>query len=198
MNKAEFLDALRERLKNLPYGEVRRITDYYSEYISDACDSGKTEEQVIFELGDINMLINKLKAELSFETAKKQPTLSNGLKALIAVVICIASLPVALPVLIVVFSVVVALFGAIIALGAALIAALVACVAIVIELFTQSFMMFPGNTGMALLMLGGSLLASGLLSLVLIGLVYLARAIVLGLIKLIKSIFRWATNKGRQ
>lgn len=198
MNKNEFLDTLRERLKNLPYGEVKRITDYYSEYILDATEGEKDEAQVIAELGDIDVLINKLRAELSFETAKNQPTPSNGAKALIATVILLFSLPVAFPVLMAVFAIIIALFGVVIALGAALIAAIVWCVGIVISLFTQSISLFPGNTGMAILTLGGSLFASGILSLLLLGFIYLTRAIILGLVKLIKVILNWVTNKGRK
>lgn len=197
MNKNDFIVVLKEKLKFLPYGEVEKITDYYYEYISDASESGKSEEEIIAELGDIDVLIYKLKAEQSFEAVKNKPTLSNGAKALIATVVGLFAVPIAFPVLISVFSVIVALFVTMVALGISLIAVLIACIVIVITLFVQSFALFPGNTGMTFLMLGGSLLASGTIWLLLLGFISLTRVIVIGLTKLTKSIFNWATKKRR-
>lgn len=197
MNKADFINILKEKLKNLPHGEVERITDYYYEYISDASESGKSEEEIIAELGDIDVLIYKLKAEQSFETVKNKPTLSNGAKALIATIIGLFAVPIALPVLIAVFCVIIAIFVTMVALGISLIAVLISCIVIVITLFVQSFALFPGNTGMTFLMLGGSLLASGILWLILLAFISLVRVVVIGLTKLAKSIFNWATKKRR-
>lgn len=198
MNKIEFLNILREKLKDLPHGEVERIIQYYEEYLADAGESGKVEEETISELGDTDVLVNKLKAEQSFETAKQKPTLSNGAKALIAAVVLIFSFPVAFPIVMAVFGIIVALFATIVGLGIALIALLVTSIAIIITLLFQSFSLFPGNTGMTLLMLGGTLFSSGILTLLLIGFVTLTRLIVTGLINLIKTIINWATNKRRK
>lgn len=52
MTKAEFLEALRGKLTGeVPASEIHRTIQYYDEYISEAVNSGKTESQVIEELG---------------------------------------------------------------------------------------------------------------------------------------------------
>lgn len=53
MTKNEFLDKLREALGNDLNGPaVRENVDYYSQYIADEVNSGRSEEEVISELGD--------------------------------------------------------------------------------------------------------------------------------------------------
>lgn len=57
MSKQEFLDELRRMLnRELEAAEVADHIRYYSEYIENAMRQGKTEEQVISELGDPRMI----------------------------------------------------------------------------------------------------------------------------------------------
>lgn len=52
MTKAEFLDALRGKLAGeVPVSEIDRTVRYYDEYISEAVNSGRSETQVLDELG---------------------------------------------------------------------------------------------------------------------------------------------------
>jgi len=52
MTKAEFLDALRGKLTGeVPVSEIDRTVRYYDEYISEAVHSGRSEAQVLEELG---------------------------------------------------------------------------------------------------------------------------------------------------
>lgn len=53
MTKSEFLDKLREALANDLTGPViRENVDYYSEYISNEVKAGRSEAEVVAELGD--------------------------------------------------------------------------------------------------------------------------------------------------
>lgn len=53
MTKSEFLDKLQEALGNdLNGAAVRENVDYYSQYIRGEVDDGRSEEEVIGELGD--------------------------------------------------------------------------------------------------------------------------------------------------
>ena len=53
MTKVEFLEKLRQALGNDLTGSViEENVNYYSQYISDEVNSGKSEEEVINELGD--------------------------------------------------------------------------------------------------------------------------------------------------
>lgn len=52
MTKAEFLEALREKLTGeVSASEIDHTIRYYDEYISEAVNGGKTEAQVMEELG---------------------------------------------------------------------------------------------------------------------------------------------------
>lgn len=52
MTKAEFLEVLREKLTGeVSASEMNHTIRYYDEYISEAVSSGKTEAQVLEELG---------------------------------------------------------------------------------------------------------------------------------------------------
>ncbi|MDD6615791.1 MAG: DUF1700 domain-containing protein [Lachnospiraceae bacterium] len=57
MTKQEFLDALRRMLnRELEADEVADNIQYYSDYIDDAVRKGKSESQVLAELGDPRMI----------------------------------------------------------------------------------------------------------------------------------------------
>ena len=52
MTKGEFLMTLRKKLAGeIPPQDVERNLQYYDKYITDAVRNGKTEEQVLEELG---------------------------------------------------------------------------------------------------------------------------------------------------
>ena len=55
MNKKEFLDILYEQLSGqMPEGNVAAHVQYYRNYIEDAVTQGRTETEVLNELGDRN------------------------------------------------------------------------------------------------------------------------------------------------
>ncbi len=57
MTKREFLEQLQKMLaRELDAGEVAENVRYYSEYIDNAVHKGKSEEQVLSELGDPRMI----------------------------------------------------------------------------------------------------------------------------------------------
>lgn len=68
MNKYLFLGTLQEELeKHMNKEEVKDIIEYYDNYLLEAQDYGKSEEEVIAELGDVHILaksiLNNLKNE---------------------------------------------------------------------------------------------------------------------------------------
>ncbi len=82
MTKAEFLKALRERLEGeVPDAEIRHTLQYYEEYIFDAVRAGKTESQVLDELGS-PLLIAKTIIDTSAmeEESGRQQTFEEGPK----------------------------------------------------------------------------------------------------------------------
>lgn len=191
MNKEAFIGLLKTRLNDLPYDEVQRIIDYYDEYIMEAVDSGKNEEEVISSFGDIDILINKLRTEQQIEAAKKKPTVSNGIKVLIAV-LGVLSIPIAIPFVIALISVVIALIGVLIGI----IAGVISLIVFVIYLFIQSFAVMGTDKAAAFLMMGGSLFGAGVLTFFVLGFTMLIRAIIKGFIYLMQKIYDRVTKKG--
>lgn len=61
MNKKEFLDILYEQLSGqMPEGNVAAHVQYYRNYIEDVVTQGRTEEEVLNELGDPRLIARTL------------------------------------------------------------------------------------------------------------------------------------------
>lgn len=61
MKKREFLRKLAKKLDNMKKKEVEDIIDYYDELIEDTIErTGKSEEDVIFDLGPIDDIVRKV------------------------------------------------------------------------------------------------------------------------------------------
>ena len=61
MTKSEFLEILREQLDGeMPSGEIYSNIHYYDQYIDKELSSGKTEEDVMNELGDPRLIAKTL------------------------------------------------------------------------------------------------------------------------------------------
>lgn len=65
MNKDEFLNDLRHALKGLPYEEVNKTLDYYSELIDDAVEDGADEKTFIAGLEDADTIAGRITDETS-------------------------------------------------------------------------------------------------------------------------------------
>ena len=50
MNKEEFLNSLRKRLKGLPNNEIEERISFYSEMIDDRVEEGMSEEEAILQM----------------------------------------------------------------------------------------------------------------------------------------------------
>ena len=63
MNKYEFIDGLKYKLNGLPYEDIERSVEYYSEMIDDLIEEGMSEENAVNLLGDIDIIAEKIKNE---------------------------------------------------------------------------------------------------------------------------------------
>ena len=62
MKKNEFIKSLEEELSlSFNKAEINKQLDYYSKYIDDEINNGKTEEEVLSELGDPRLIVKTLK-----------------------------------------------------------------------------------------------------------------------------------------
>lgn len=63
MNQNEFFNILVDGFKELPESKLRDILSYYDNKFTHGLASGKTEEEIITELGNPNLIVNQYKSE---------------------------------------------------------------------------------------------------------------------------------------
>ena len=83
MTKKEFLRALEKELIYHGCEDLTSVIEYYDELIEDKKENGEKEKKVIDELS-ISDIVRNMKVEKRIEEATQKPTISNGMKALIA------------------------------------------------------------------------------------------------------------------
>lgn len=73
MNKQEFIDSLRRNLTSISdYNFVNDTIAYYENYIETQIRMGKTEEEVMQQLGDPRLIAKSIKATCESEDADEQ------------------------------------------------------------------------------------------------------------------------------
>jgi uncharacterized membrane protein len=160
MTKKEFLKILENELQSRNYPEIKSLLDFYEELIEDKIESGMKEKEVISEIGNVQTIIKNISADQKVIEAKRKPTLSNGLKALFAV-LGIFSLPLLIPLGIVMLSLVIALIAILIALIIVFAAGILSGGALLVILFAQlihydlPFASFLLGIGVSLIITGG-------------------------------------------
>lgn len=103
MNKKEFLNELKSKIKILPKDYINDIINDYEEHFEGGALDGKMESEIIIELGSIDYIANSILSEYYIEDPKKVrdlPTLIKALKALNAVGVGMLSLMVGVPIII--------------------------------------------------------------------------------------------------
>jgi uncharacterized membrane protein len=96
--KQTYLSQLRTELRKYPSGAVDDYIEYYDELISERIADGENETLVLRRIGTPKEIANSFKQDNAINRAVKKPTVSNGLKALLAV-LGVLSLPLLIPVL---------------------------------------------------------------------------------------------------
>jgi uncharacterized membrane protein len=155
--KQKFLDRLRADLRKYPSGSVDDYIAYYDELISERIANGEKEAEVLRQIGTPGEAAAGFKQDDAIERAVKKPTVSNGLKALIAV-LGVLSLPFLIPVA----AIIIALLLAGLALFAAGTVTLVlGAVAAVLSVVDMASIVIAGAAPFYLLLLvtGGALIA---------------------------------------
>ena len=126
MTRNEFFETLKARLGALLESEREKAVQYYEEYFNDALESGKTEQQIIDEIGSIDRIVENIRAEFAFEKAKQKPNARNTGKLVGIILLALFSAPITLPLAItflaVIITIVAVVFAVVVSLGAAAIA----------------------------------------------------------------------------
>ncbi len=71
MKKKEFIDKLRNEIRNLPYDEVEKTIAYYDEIISDRIEDGASEDEAVSSLGTPESIARDLLANQPFSAIIK-------------------------------------------------------------------------------------------------------------------------------
>lgn len=134
MNKDQYLECLRNNLRNIPEDEMNNIIEYYREYFEEA--GVENEQIVINELGRPELLANKVSADYVIRDNEKSSANVNninnitqvkkGLSSIWVIILAICGFPIWFPMVIIiaaiVFSLVVAVFSVLFSFGIAAIA----------------------------------------------------------------------------
>lgn len=129
MNKQEFLDALRNRLGDLPQVDVEERISFYSEMLDDRMEEGISEKEAIDEIGAVDRIASQIVAEMSVSApVTENVTSKRNMRAWEIVLLVLGSplwlsllaafFAVALAVYVTVWSVVIAVWSVEVALAA--------------------------------------------------------------------------------
>lgn len=86
MNQQEFIGKLKQALQNLPSAESQRIVEQYEQHFVAGLSAGRSEAEIIKDLGDPQKLANKLIAKTHLSRFFAQKTFGNLWRLLISVI----------------------------------------------------------------------------------------------------------------
>lgn len=177
MTQTEFMTQLANRLVDIPLEERRAALDFYHNYFQDAKDEGRSEEEIIASLEAPAQIAARIRAEFTFEQARRDPANPKNTGRVLAAVFGILSLPITIPAAIVVLAIGIALAAVALAVVISAVAVIFACAAsaflvgfnAMLSLITGAGTgaMFPVLLGMSLMSLGLAVLFAALFWLVL-------------------------------
>lgn len=72
MNKKQFLEAIRNRIKGLPENDIDKSLDYYSEMIDDRVEDGMTEEEAVAALGTVDEIVAQILNDIPLQKLVKE------------------------------------------------------------------------------------------------------------------------------
>ncbi len=72
MRKEEFLNELRKKLAGLPKDDVDSRVEFYSEMIDDRIEEGKSEQEAIAEIGNVDDIVNDIAKDTPFVKLVKE------------------------------------------------------------------------------------------------------------------------------
>jgi len=177
MNRIEFMNGLRHKLRRLPCEEAQNAISYYEEYFDEA--GAENEAQTIAALGSPNDVASKIIGEYAITSAESVPVEKKKSNVLLITILAIFASPIALPIaiciLVILFSVGVVIFSFFITGVTMVLAGLVTVF--------LGFWSFSAGFGTGLFYLGSSALTIAIGAAITIGTVQLGKITLLGLQK---------------
>ena len=84
MNRAAFLNRLRDGLKGLPQYSIDEIVSDYEAHFAEGASAGRSEDDVSAALGDPSRLARELRAEAGIQRWEAQPSAGNFWRVVLA------------------------------------------------------------------------------------------------------------------
>ncbi len=162
MNKEEFLAAIREKLKDLPQGDIERSLDYYAEMIDDYIENGMSAEEAVEAMGTVEEIASQILMDLSVPKLMKAKMHSNRVLRVGEIVLLILGSPIWFSLLlaaaIVFLSVYLVVWSFIVVLYAVVLSTAVSGV---YGMISGIFLAFKGTLAQCLLFIGIGLVLTG-------------------------------------
>lgn len=163
MNKKQFLEAIRSRIKGLSESDIEKSLDYYSEMIDDRMEDGMTEEEAVAELGTVDEIVAQILNDIPLPKLVKEKVKPSRTLRAWEVILIVLGFPVWFPILIAVFSVFLSVYIALWSIDFALYAIDFAVLISGIGCLVASILLIVlGNPTQGLLIFGSGLVCIGM------------------------------------
>ena len=176
MNKIDFICEMNSRLHGLPEEDINKSIDYYCEIIEDSVEDGKSEEEAVASLGEIDEIVSQIMMDIPLSKIVKAKAKPNRALRVWEIVLIALGSPIWLSLLIAVFSVVLAVYisiwAVVVSLYAVVLSVAVSTLAVAIGIFVS---LFKGLFLNSLIFLSFALVCAGLTILLFIGTNYFAK-----------------------
>ena len=194
MTRTDFLDELKNLIKDYPVEETEKSIEYYNEMIDDRIEDGMSEEDAVKSLGDVKDIAKEIEIEMPMKTIVKKKVKEKKEEniPIWVILLLVLGFPVWAPLLLALgigaFSLYIALWSVVLALWAVDAALFVSVIA---GLLAIGITMVKGSMLSAIIYFGATLVLIGLALLGLIGCFYASK----GLAALFAAIFRSIKKK---
>jgi len=181
MNRYDFINELKNKLRKLPYDEITEAINYYEGYFDDA--GAENEQAVLAELGTPSAVASQIIADFAVKSADTEKPGNKNWRTTWLVILALFASPIAIPIAI--------------AVGAVALSLVVALSAVIFSFFAAGFGVTVG--GIASVLAGllvvfqsipTTLLFLGM-GLILLG---IGTAIGIGTVALSKKCFNWLSK----
>ena len=197
MNKATFLSILRSRLQGLPWQDVERSLEYYSEIIDDRMEDGMTEEEAVAAMGSIDEIVNQILMATPLPKLVKERVRPRRPWRAWEIILLILGSPVWLPLLLAAVAVFLACYVVLWAIIVVMYAVdLAVAVSAVAGLWGGGMLFAAGFPAQGMMTLGGVLLCAGVAILLFFAFNQIAKGILKLSKKLILSLKSIFVRKG--
>lgn len=194
MTRTDFLDELKNLIKDYPVEETEKPIEYYNEMIDDRIEDGMSEEDAVKSLGDVKDIAKEIEIEMPMKTIVKKKVKEKKEEniPIWVILLLVLGFPVWAPLLLALgigaFSLYIALWSVVLALWAVDAALFVSVIA---GLLAIGITMVKGSMLSAIIYFGATLVLIGLALLGLIGCFYASK----GLAALFAAIFKSIKKK---